>query len=252
MQPIKKSNLVDEVYGQLLHMLASGEYPEGSKLPSETQLCEALGVSRNTVRTAMSKLIALGIVDNQQGYGNRVRSMNVGMYANSILPCMLANASDLVLATEFRIGVESMAARLAAMRATERDIRRLREAYENADRCIDCEDAFATYDMEFHRLVAEASQNPLFVRTSEMIEAMYTTWLIGFQRNHGVDKSHDYHSRIYEAIRQHDPEAAAKGMQQHLEDVLDKVIADTQSRQKGGDIRQTESGKNAPPALPLS
>lgn len=119
MQPIKKSNLVDEVYGQLLHMLASGEYPEGSKLPSETQLCEALGVSRNTVRTAMSKLIALGIVDNQQGYGNRVRSMNVGMYANSILPCMLANASDLVLATEFRIGVESMAARLAAMRATE-------------------------------------------------------------------------------------------------------------------------------------
>ena len=41
-------------------------------------------------------------------------------------------------------------------------------------------------------------------------------------------------------------------MQQHLEDVLDKVIADTQSRQKDGDIRQTESGKNAPPALPLS
>ena len=111
MQPIKKSNLVDEVYQQLVSMLASGEYPEGSKLPSETQLCEALGVSRNTVRTAMSKLIALGIVDNQQGFGNCVRSMNVGMYANSILPCMLANASDLVSATEYRIGVESMAAR---------------------------------------------------------------------------------------------------------------------------------------------
>lgn len=42
LQPIKKSNLVDEVYQQLVNMLASGEYPEGSKLPSETQLCEAL------------------------------------------------------------------------------------------------------------------------------------------------------------------------------------------------------------------
>lgn len=229
---IKKSNLVDEVYQQLLNMLASGEYPEGSKLPSETQLCEALGVSRNTVRTAMSKLIALGVVDNQQGFGNCVRSLNVGMYANSILPCMLANASDLVLATEFRIGVESMAARLAAMRATDEDIEQLHEAYKNADECIESEDLFAKYDMEFHRIVAQASRNPLFIRTSEMIEAMYTTWLIGFQRCHGVDKSHDYHSRIYEAIANHDPNAAAQAMQEHLEDVRKKVILDNESKEK--------------------
>ena len=232
MQPIKKSNLVDEVYQQLVSMLASGEYPEGSKLPSETQLCEALGVSRNTVRTAMSKLIALGIVDNQQGFGNCVRSMNVGMYANSILPCMLANASDLVSATEYRLGVDSMAARLAAMRATDEDIRQLWDAYEKADRCIDSEDTFAKYDMEFHRHVAEASRNPLFIRTSEMIEAMYTTWLIGFQRNHGVDKSHDYHSRIYEAILHHDPDSAALSMQQHLEDVLSKVKQDVEKKKQ--------------------
>ena len=62
MNLIPKNNLVNEVYNQLLQMLATGEYPEGSKLPSETQLCEALGVSRNTVRTAISKLIALGLV----------------------------------------------------------------------------------------------------------------------------------------------------------------------------------------------
>lgn len=232
MHIIKKSNLVEEVYQQLLNMLASGEYPEGSKLPSEPQLSEALGVSRNTVRTAMSKLIALGIVDNQQGVGNCVRSLNVGMYANSILPCMLANASDLVLTTEFRIGVETMAARLAAMRATEDDIHRLREAYQNADLNIDNEDLFAKYDMEFHRIVAEASCNPLFLRTSEMIEAMYTTWLIGFQRSHGVDKSHDYHSRICEAIARHDPEAAAVAMRQHLDDVRDKVILDIEAKRK--------------------
>ena len=232
MQPIKKSNLVDEVYGQLLTMLASGEYSEGSKLPSETQLCEALGVSRNTVRTAMSKLNALGIVENQQGYGNVVRNMNIGIYTNSILPCMLAHAGDLASATEFRIGVESMAARLAAMRATPQHLERLHEAYEKADQSIGSAD-FATYDMEFHRVIAEATGNPLFVRTSEMIETMYTTWLIGFQRSHGVEKSHDFHSRIYEAIRDHQPEAAALSMQQHLEDVLNNVILDTQSEKHG-------------------
>ena len=101
MERIKKSNLVDEVYRQLLEMLASGDYPEGSRLPSETQLCDTLGVSRNTVRTAISKLIALGVLENQQGYGNCVRSMNIGLYANTILPCMLSHAKDLVAAVKW-------------------------------------------------------------------------------------------------------------------------------------------------------
>lgn len=232
MEKIKKSNLVDEVYSQLLTILASGEYPEGSKLPSESQLSDALGVSRNTVRTAMSKLIALGIVENQQGYGNCVRSMNIGMYANSILPCMLANGQDLAAATEYRIGIESMAARLAAEKATPEQIARLYELCEEAARYVETDDdQFAKCDMAFHRLVAEASCNPLFIRTAEMIETMYTTWLIGFQRNHGVDKSHEYHSAICAAIAAHQPEEASAAMQAHLYDVLNKIKIDSAGTQ---------------------
>ena len=231
MEKIKKSNLVDEVYSQLLVILASGQYPEGSKLPSESQLSEALGVSRNTVRTAMSKLIALGIVENQQGYGNCVRSMNIGMYANSILPCMLANGQDLAAATEYRIGIESMAARLAAQKATPEQICRLYELCEEAAKYMEADDdQFAKYDMAFHRMVAEASCNPLFIRTAEMIETMYTTWLIGFQRNHGVEKSHEYHSRICVAIAEHKPQEASDAMQEHLFDVLDKIRSDKEER----------------------
>ena len=155
------------MYSQLLLILASGKYPEGSKLPSEPQLSEALGVSRNTVRTAMSKLIALGIVENQQGYGNCVRSMNIGMYANSILPCMLANGQDLAAATEYRIGIESMAARLAAEKATPEQISLMYELCEEAAKYMETDDdQFAKFDMAFHRTVAEASCNPLFIRTA--------------------------------------------------------------------------------------
>ena len=223
---IKRNNLVDEVYKQLLGLLASGDYPEGSRIPSEPQLCEMLGVSRNTVRTAISKLIALGVLENQQGYGNCVRSMNIGLYANTILPCMLSKSTDLVAATEYRIGVETMAASLAAERADEEDIARLYDACEQAEKHIDSVNEFAHYDMLFHRCVAEASRNPLFVRTSEMIEAMYTTWLIGFQRTHGMDRSHDYHIRICKAIAAHDPKEAARSMQEHLEHVLSNIRKD--------------------------
>lgn len=227
MEKIKKSNLVDEVYHQLLDLLASGQYPEGSRIPSEAQLCESLGVSRNTVRTAISKLIALGVLENQQGYGNCVRSMNVGMYANTILPCMLSHSSDLIAATEFRIGIESMAASLAAQRADEEDIRRLYQACEQAEAHIHSQELFSKYDMEFHSAVALASKNPLFIRTSEMIEGMYTRWLIGFQRTHGVDRSHDFHNRICRAIAEGNAEEARRSMQEHLEDVLEKIKQDT-------------------------
>ena len=188
-----------------------------------------LGVSRNTVRTAISKLIALGILENQQGYGNCVRSLNIGVYANTILPTMLGHARDLVSATEFRIAVESEAASLAAERATEEDLRKLYDACERAEQAIHAPDEFARCDMEFHRAVAEASKNPLFLRTSEMIEAMYTSWLIGFQRSHGKEKSHDYHSRICGAIAAHDPDEAGMWMRLHLEDVLAKINEDMES-----------------------
>ena len=59
-----------------------------------------------------------------------------------------------------------------------------------------------------------------------MIEAMYTSWLIGFQRNHGKEKSHMYHSRICEAIAEHNPIEAEKWMKLHLEDVLAKIMKD--------------------------
>lgn len=245
MHPIHKNNLVDEVYQQLLQLLASGQYPQGSKLPSETQLCEALAVSRNTVRTAISKLIALGLVENQQGYGYRVRNLNIGVYAHTILPSMLANASELISVTEFRIGLESMAARLAAMRATEKDVARMREACEAASRHRDSWDTFAKYDMAFHRMIAEASRNPLFISAAEMIEAMYTVWLTGFQRNHGVEKSHGYHTRICQAIAEHNPDAAALAMQQHLQDVLDKIKADEQANPP------TAAGANPEPLRPM-
>ncbi|MEG1678445.1 MAG: FCD domain-containing protein, partial [Clostridia bacterium] len=104
------------------------------------------------------------------------------------------------------------------------------EACENAGKHLDSWDAFAKYDMIFHHTIAEASKNPLFIQTAEMIESMYTVWLIGFQRNHGVEKSHDFHYNICQAVARHDANAAATYMKEHLEDVLSKVIQDAQSK----------------------
>ena len=232
MNIIEKNNLVDEAYNQLLQMIASGEWVEGSKLPSERQLCETLGVSRNTVRVALSKLNALGLIESRQGFGYSVRNLNIGIYLNSMLPTMLLHSRDLESITEFRIGVESEAAAVAAERATAEDLERMRVACEKAEAHMGDPDMFAKYDMEFHRAVAEASKNQLFIKAAEMLESMYTVWLMGLLRTHGMEKSHVFHYNIYCSIANKKGDDAKRYMTEHMEDVLRKVRIDNERKRK--------------------
>ncbi len=227
MNQIEKNNLSEEAYNQILQMIASGEWREGDKLPSENQFCKILGVSRNTVRTALSRLTALGLVETRQGFGYCVRDLNIGVYLNSMLPTMLLHSRDLESITEFRIGMEGEAAYMAALRAEDEDIEALRSACEKGKASLEDNDQFAKHDMEFHRMVANASGNPLFIKMTEMLETMYTVWLMGFLRNHGKERSNNYHYAIYCAIAERDPNEAKRQMEAHLKDVLEKVKKDT-------------------------
>ena len=232
MNIIEKNNLVNEAYNQILQMIVSGDWQEGTKLPSENQLCEALGVSRNTIRAALSKLNALGLIESRQGFGYSVRNLNIGIYLNSMLPTMLLHSRDLESITEFRIGVEGQAAAVAAERAQKEDLEKMRIACEMAQANLHDQDAFAKYDMEFHRAVAEASKNELFIKAAEMLETMYTVWLMGFLRTHGMEKSHSFHYNIYLSILNKDSQNAKRYMEQHLEDVLRKVRIDNERKKQ--------------------
>ncbi len=230
MKLIEKSNLVEEAYHQILQLIVSGDWEEGDKLPSENKLCDVLGVSRNTVRAALNKLNAIGLVEPRHGYGYSIRELNSGIYLNTLLPTLLLRSRDLQSITEFRIGVEGEAAYLAAVRATEEDVAGMDATWKQAAASIDDSDLFAKYDMEFHRKIAIASRNTLFIKAAEMLENMYTVWLMGFLRTHGKERSNDFHFKIYQAIAQHQPTEAKYYMEEHLKDVLQKVKKDESKR----------------------
>lgn len=240
MNTIEKNNLVEEAYNQIISMIATGEWDEGTKLPSENALCEILGVSRNTVRSALNRITALGVIETRQGYGYQVRNLNTGVYLNTLLPTMLLRSKDLESITEFRIGIESEAAALAAERANDEDLERMKVNCEMAGKVVHLQDndVFAQYDMAFHRAVAEASKNEMFKKAAEMLETMYTVWLMGLQRTHGKDKSHDFHYNIYLSIKNRDKESARRYMREHLEDVLRKVKIDNERKARLGEAQK--------------
>lgn len=217
--PQKRERLGDLLYGQILEQIVDGTLQEGSRLPSEHQMCQAFGVSRPTVREALMRLHADGVVTTRQGSGTFVQrrpSHHLTTLAK------VADVAGLLRCMEVRIALEGSAASLAATRCSPEAMARITQALAALQAAFDDEKVPASADFEFHRAVAEASGNALF---PELLDTLSDSIAGGMKLALGItsvgskERSRrvvDEHQAIAEAIERRDPEAAGLAMRYHL------------------------------------
>jgi GntR family transcriptional regulator, transcriptional repressor for pyruvate dehydrogenase complex len=223
---IEKINLSNEAFNHILAIIAAQGYEPGAKIPSENELVIMLGVSRNTIRTALNRLNALGILEARHGNGYFLKNVDVDVFTSLQLPIFLEAQSNLETLTEFRMGVEPQGAALAAVRAAPDDIDSMRQALELSQHHLDDKKQYAVFDMDFHLAIAKASGNSIIHRSIEMLKALYTVWLSNFIAVHGNANSDRFHHQIFDAIAAKDADKARAVMMEHLADVLRKVQID--------------------------
>lgn len=154
----KKSVSVAE---QIMGAIQKGEYQIGEKLPSERQMAQQTGVSRASVREALSALELAGAIKSKSGDGIYVchlgESASTALHVSSIL---WKNESPFEV-LEVRKILEPAIAELAADRATLRDIQRMKEALAEMHRAVAIKDEsrFHQADQEFHMGLARATHN---------------------------------------------------------------------------------------------
>ncbi|WP_327066540.1 FCD domain-containing protein [Kitasatospora sp. NBC_01250] len=153
----RRTPLADQVIAQLRAQITSGEWPVGSRIPTETALVEQLGVARNTVREAVRALAHNGLLDIRQGSGTYVLATSE---LAGVMHRRFADAEPDQVA-ELRSLLEASAAALAAERRTERDLAllettlaRREEAWFGGDT-----ELFVQADAAFHQAVVAASHN---------------------------------------------------------------------------------------------
>ncbi|MFG3258673.1 FadR/GntR family transcriptional regulator [Streptomyces sp. NPDC048172] len=208
LRPVPRpSGLFDGVVARLRQQITSGAWPVGSRIPTEPELVRQLGVARNTVREAVRALAHNGLLDIRHGSGTYVA-------ATSELAEVMrrrfeaAGQRDVI---EVRGALEATAARLAAERRTEEDLRRLDEALERRERAWESgdRDAFVDADAGFHLAVVAASHNEvlagLYADLAQVVRASL--------RSHFDDASlppgqYMDHARLRDAIRASAPEEA--------------------------------------------
>ena len=91
-KPIKKVSTASKVFETLYEMIVSGQFERGQKLPSQEELARQFGVSRNTLREAMNKLYAMGLLSSHQGIGTVVESPNPEGYLSALSSQFLLDA----------------------------------------------------------------------------------------------------------------------------------------------------------------
>lgn len=215
---VRTTRASEEVVAQVKQAFFAG-MQAGDWLGTETELAERFGVSRITVRDAVRSLEAQGIVDVKVGAGGglRIASGDPDRFTDALSIQLHLTGIGWDELTEAMQAIEPMTARLAAQRATEEDIARLRQTIADSKvRTLDPA-GFTERALDFHLAVAEASGNRA-LRAS--VRALRSVQKLRFEPNTSKEVAQRVarmHGKIVDAIEAGDPDRAAAAMNDHLE-----------------------------------
>ena len=195
--------LAQRVVDGIKQRILAGELVPGAKLPSESELLAAYGVSRTVVREAVSRLQAEGLVETFQGRGSFVLAVPEPS-TFSLESSAIRNHHDVLAMVDFRIGLESEAAALAARRITPAAGRAIEAAMEQF-RQTGYEGAVEA-DFAFHRAVAAASGNRFYL---ELLDALGPMMIMLPRTRLGDEYTMTDSTHVERVQREHDNVAAA-------------------------------------------
>lgn len=166
-KPVRSTRAFEEIASQIREEMAQGRLRVGSKLPSERELAEQFGVSRNTLREALRSLEHAGLIRQQKGAagGSFVSDSSREAVSTGLLDMYHLGAIQPEQLTQARIWLESIIVREACLRATGEDLAALQANIDAAAQAAKDGDfpSRARIHLDFHRMLARMTGNPVMV-----------------------------------------------------------------------------------------
>ncbi|GAA0790544.1 pyruvate dehydrogenase complex transcriptional repressor PdhR [Marinobacterium sediminicola] len=234
---VKQPRISDVIMQQLETMILEGALKPGQRLPPERELAAQFEVSRPSVREAMQKLAARGLLVSRQGGGTFVaEDLGAGL-SDPLLELFKSHPESQYDLLEFRHALEGVSAYYAAMRSTPADKAAIQACYDQLQRFHE-EKAFdkeVAADVEFHLAIAAATHNVVLLH---MMRALFT-----LLRQHIWDnleqiypkgemrsRIHEQHRLLLQAILESRPEAARQAAHDHLAFVEEVLLEQGRER----------------------
>ena len=198
--------------------IRDGTYPVGSLLPSQRDLAAQLGISRASLREAISTLQGLRLLNSRPGKGVYVMAESASTAAPASA-WRFADTHSLIDFYQLRYALEGLTARLTAVAIEPAEIDALRANAAAMQRAIEQEsfDEASALDFEFHFLIVTVSGNQVIREVlRHSAEMMQESQRLPFYRRGARTATFDEHSAIIDAFAARNPPAAERAMQYHI------------------------------------
>lgn len=214
----ENGNVQKKIISKIRDLINFKNLEPGDKLPSERMLSEKFDVTRSNIREAIQKLEFYGLLTSIPQSGTFVADIGVVAMNGMIEEILRLEDPDFKSLVETRILLELKTARLAALRRTDEDLKKMEEALEAYTKKVMNDEDAVEEDLLFHLAIAKACGNStmntfMLIITPEIIT--------NFEKYHVCDKSLARtgiaeHQSIYDAIKAQDPQLAKQKMKEHF------------------------------------
>jgi GntR family transcriptional repressor for pyruvate dehydrogenase complex len=213
-KPVRPPTTFEETVERLGTAIRLGLLPAGSRLPAERDLAGQLGISRSTLREALTTLVQSGHLVAQRGRtGGTFVAERPPLAEKDGKPL----GADAWAVLDYRVAVETGATILAAERAEPGQLDRLDELVTKMAEASDFED-YRRADIRFHIGIAEAASSPRLVTAMTEVQGQMSDLIALIAHPERVlTRSNAQHRRLVELLRRADGPRAVSLMREHIE-----------------------------------
>ena len=229
--PVKRQRVYAQIVEQVIDLIKRDEFPEGSQLPPERDLAQRLGVSRASLREALSALQILGLVETRSGQGTFVCAGNVSPFLRFDASWLYEDVESPFAILQARKAVEPAIAALAASLRSDRSLKHVAEILDLVDADLEDVHIFCEGDRKFHLALAQVTENPVLIAMMSIVHELMGQKLWAalirdttFGTPGRLQEAAREHRRVYEAVKARDAQAAAARMREHLDMVERSTI----------------------------
>ena len=231
-KPIRKETLPEKIISEIKSLIESGQVAHGTRLPSEREFSRMLGVSRPSLREALKVLSVLGIIEHRHGEGTFLTEDRDNWPIEPFSVFFSIKKGALIDIYEARQGLEVKAAALAAERRTKEDLQKMTRAINKMKQSVGEVAMFLAHDLEFHRSLVSSTKNPVLIDLLEKIYKIHfetRDLLYATADNYEVNTQSDLekHVQLLTHIAEGNAAAASQNIQDHLEEVQQRIMKAT-------------------------
>ena len=225
-RPISRRSLADSLAGRIQSLIGSGRYTIGERLPSIAQMARDYNVGPPTLREALKKLEALGLVSVRHGSGVYVRNLAPPIFVTSPIHTGAPSKKMLLDLIEARKPIEVETIGLAACHATPDHLREMERLLKRAAGEMGNTAVLGPLNMAFHCEIAKASGNSVLAQLVEQMVDLFREEQRVILDIHGLsDGDHREHLELLAMLKGRDEVRAREHMAAHLGGVQEAIQA---------------------------